>query len=86
MVKAPDAGVRDRLVRALGKARIATSDPFTVIADQPVYRTRRLPSRAMPLAICHELEQTLVGVPCYPELTESEIRRIEDVLAAPLDA
>jgi dTDP-4-amino-4,6-dideoxygalactose transaminase len=83
MVKAANASMRDRLLEAMRAARIATSDPFTVIADQPVYRTGRLPSRALALDVCRELEQTLVGVPCYPELTEPEIRRIETVLATP---
>jgi dTDP-4-amino-4,6-dideoxygalactose transaminase len=82
MVKAADASACDRLLGAMKTARITTSDPFTVMADQPMYRTRRLPSRAMSLDISRALEQTLVGVPCYPELTESEIRRIEDVLGA----
>jgi dTDP-4-amino-4,6-dideoxygalactose transaminase len=80
MVKAPDPGARDRLLTALAAARIGTSDAFTVIADQPVYRTGRLRSRAMALDVSRELERTLVGVPCHPELTESEIERIERVL------
>ena len=69
-------------MRAMTIARITTSDPFTVMAEQPMYRTRKLPSRAMSLEVSRALEQTLVGVPCYPELTESEICRIEDVLGA----
>jgi dTDP-4-amino-4,6-dideoxygalactose transaminase len=86
MVRAADASARDRLLEAMRTARIATSDPFTVIADQPLYRRGLLPSRTRSLDVCRELERSLVGVPCYPELTEPEIRRIERVLAAPLKA
>jgi dTDP-4-amino-4,6-dideoxygalactose transaminase len=82
LVKAPDLHARDRLVSDMLEAGISVADGYTSIPDQPVYREGRLPSRTLEIEVTHELERLLVPVPCYPELTESEVQRIEAVLAA----
>jgi dTDP-4-amino-4,6-dideoxygalactose transaminase len=81
LVKAPDRPTRDRFVATLLEAGIAVADSYTSIPDQPVYQEGRLPARTLEIEVTRQLEELLVPIPCYPELTEAEVQRIETALA-----
>ena len=81
MVKAPDVHTRKNLESRMKVAGIQVADAYTNVAEQELYRTGKLPCRAEALDVTKEITDLLVPIPCYPELTESEIERIEEVLA-----
>ncbi|MDQ2713716.1 MAG: DegT/DnrJ/EryC1/StrS family aminotransferase [Chloroflexota bacterium] len=82
MVKAPTIEARMDLARRLKAAGVQVADSYTVVADQEPYHTGVLPCRVETLEVSRELADLLVPIPCYPELTEEEIKRIAGVLAA----
>lgn len=82
MVKAPNAEAREDLVKRLCEAGIGVADAYTVVADQALYRQGMLPCRVNGLEVSRALAELLVPIPCYPELTDREVERIEAVLAA----
>jgi dTDP-4-amino-4,6-dideoxygalactose transaminase len=56
-----------------------------VAADQDLYRQGTLPCRVQQsLEVSRELAQRLVSIPCHPEMTDHEVARVVDVLAAPV--
>jgi dTDP-4-amino-4,6-dideoxygalactose transaminase len=83
LAKPRDVAAREALVARMGAAAIAPADTYTVVADQEMYRDGVLPNRcAGSLDTSRALERLLVPIPCFPELTEEEIMRIEAVLEA----
>jgi dTDP-4-amino-4,6-dideoxygalactose transaminase len=81
MVKAPGLQAREDLERRMRAAKISLIDAYTVVADQELYRSGKLPCRVEALDVSREISSLLVPIPCYPELSEAEIERIEAVLA-----
>jgi dTDP-4-amino-4,6-dideoxygalactose transaminase len=81
MVKAPTVDARIDLEMRLRAAGIQVTDAYTLVADQELYRTGKLPCRIEALDVAREISDLLVPIPCYPELSLSEIERIEAVLA-----
>ena len=83
LARAAGPGARDALIRRMRADAIGVGDAYTVVADQALYHEHRLPNRVHgTLDVARELEQLLVPIPCYPELTEPEVERIEAALEA----
>ncbi|MBX5450682.1 DegT/DnrJ/EryC1/StrS family aminotransferase [Thermogemmatispora sp.] len=81
MVKAPTLEARHLLESRLRAAGIQVADTYSVVPDQPLYRQGLLPCRIVAAERAREIAQLLVAIPCYPELREEEIARIEEVLS-----
>ena len=81
VVQSPSAEVRDEFERQLVAAGIEVAEPYTVLADQKLYRTEKLACRVEPLPVARQRAPLCTHLPIYPELTEEEIERIEEALA-----
>src|SRR5579875_3365959 len=81
MVQAPDLDARHRLESQLRAAGISVADTYTVVPDQELYRGGQLPCRLVSAQVAREVATLMVAIPCYPELREEEIARIEEVLS-----
>ena len=81
VVQSPSAEVRDEFERQLIAAGIEVAEPYTVLADQKLYRSGKLACRVEPLPVARQRAPLCTHLPIYPELTEEEIERIEEALA-----
>jgi dTDP-4-amino-4,6-dideoxygalactose transaminase len=81
MVKAPTLEARRLLESRLRAAGIQVADTYSVVPDQPLYRQGLLPCRIVAAERAREAARLLVAIPCYPELEEEEVARIEEVLS-----
>lgn len=82
MAQAPSERARLALEDALRAAGVEVGEAYSVAADQEVYRARRLPCRVASADVARAVAGLLTPIPCYPELEETEIERIEAVLAS----
>jgi dTDP-4-amino-4,6-dideoxygalactose transaminase len=81
MVKAPTLEARHLLESRLRAASIQVAETYSVVPDQPLYRQGLLPCRLVASEQAREIARLLVAIPCYPELSEDEVARIEEVLS-----
>jgi dTDP-4-amino-4,6-dideoxygalactose transaminase len=81
MVQAPTLEARRLLESRLQAAGIQVAESYSVVPDQELYRQGRLPCRLVSAAVARQAAELLVAIPCYPELSEDEIARIEEVLS-----
>jgi dTDP-4-amino-4,6-dideoxygalactose transaminase len=82
MVKSPSVATREDFEFHLQSAGIEIDQPYTVVPDQQMYRTRRLPSRVDSADEARTIAQLLTPVPCYPELSEPQVEWIETALSS----
>ena len=68
---------RDTLRSALANARIATEVHYPV----PDYRQRSMPS-GEPLPVTEQCCNTVLTLPCFPELTDDEVTRVIEAVKA----
>ncbi|MGH2496125.1 MAG: DegT/DnrJ/EryC1/StrS family aminotransferase [Ktedonobacteraceae bacterium] len=81
-VCSPGVEARAELERRLTTAHIEVVDAYTLVSEQWQYRTGRFPCRIECLDASRALAPRITLIPCYPELEDTEIARIEEVLAS----
>lgn len=82
MVKSPSVATREDFDFHLQSAGIEIDHAYTVVPDQQMYRTRRLPCRVDSADVARKVAQLLTPIPCYPELSEQQVEWIETALAS----
>jgi len=82
VVRAPTLDAKVALEQRMRDARIAVADTYPLVWEQEPYRRDWFPWLLGSTAVAERETSLLTHVPLYPELTEEEVRRIEEVLAS----
>lgn len=78
--RSPSREVREQFERYLRAAGVEVTEAYTLVSDQRLYRTGRLPCRVEALEVARAVAGLITHIPLYPELEEEEIERIVTAL------
>jgi perosamine synthetase len=83
VVQLPRDAVREEVVRALAERRIPSKPYFPAVHLMSYYR-ERFGHREGEFPVCEDAAARSIALPFFPEMTEGQVARVSEALAAVL--